>query len=184
MSLPALPVTADTRSITERVNVLIRDRNEAETQPAAAQVLQVVSFQTGGVATGTGTIPFDDTIPQQTEGDQYMSLSITPKSASSRLIIDVVWNGANSGTLSHVVALFRDSVVNALAVTGESPGGAHFAMSIAFRHVMTSGTTSATTFKVRAGASAAATTTFNGFAGGRSFGGVYASSITIVEVLP
>ena len=25
MSLPALPVTADTRSITERVNVLIRD---------------------------------------------------------------------------------------------------------------------------------------------------------------
>jgi hypothetical protein len=27
MSLPALPVTADTRSITERVNVLIRDYN-------------------------------------------------------------------------------------------------------------------------------------------------------------
>lgn len=30
MSLPALPATADTRAVTERVNVLIRDRNGSE----------------------------------------------------------------------------------------------------------------------------------------------------------
>jgi microcystin-dependent protein len=34
MSLPALPVTADTRSITERVNVLIRDYNTLSGVPA------------------------------------------------------------------------------------------------------------------------------------------------------
>jgi microcystin-dependent protein len=34
MSLPALPVTADTRSITERVNVLIRDYNTMLRVPA------------------------------------------------------------------------------------------------------------------------------------------------------
>ena len=34
MSLPALPVTADTRSITERVNVLIRDYNTLLGVPA------------------------------------------------------------------------------------------------------------------------------------------------------
>ena len=34
MSLPALPVTADTRSITERVNVLIRDYNTLQGVPA------------------------------------------------------------------------------------------------------------------------------------------------------
>ena len=34
MSLPALPVTADTRSITERVNVLIRDHNMLSGVPA------------------------------------------------------------------------------------------------------------------------------------------------------
>jgi microcystin-dependent protein len=34
MSLPALPVTADTRSITERVNVLIRDYNTLLRVPA------------------------------------------------------------------------------------------------------------------------------------------------------
>ena len=34
MSLPALPVSADTRSITERVNVLIRDYNTMLRVPA------------------------------------------------------------------------------------------------------------------------------------------------------
>lgn len=34
------------------------------------QVLQVVSYQTGAVATGTTTIPPDDTIPQITEGNE------------------------------------------------------------------------------------------------------------------
>jgi hypothetical protein len=48
---------------------------------------------------------------------------------------------------------------------------------------MTSGTTSATTFRVRAGASSAGTTTFNGSGGARFLGGVYASSIVIQEVL-
>jgi microcystin-dependent protein len=36
MSLPALPVTADTRSITERVNVLIRDYNTMLRVPAGS----------------------------------------------------------------------------------------------------------------------------------------------------
>ena len=47
---------------------------------------------------------------------------------------------------------------------------------------MTAGTTSSTTFKGRAGLSAAGTLSFNGFGGARRFGGVMASSITITEV--
>lgn len=50
MSLPALPVTADTRSITERVNVLIRDYNN----PAAPTAQQRL------VPTGT-VLPFAGT---------------------------------------------------------------------------------------------------------------------------
>lgn len=38
MSLPALPATADTRSITERVNVLIRDYNTLLGVPAGCIV--------------------------------------------------------------------------------------------------------------------------------------------------
>ena len=47
---------------------------------------------------------------------------------------------------------------------------------------MTSGTTSATTFKVRGGSGAASTTTFNGSAGSAFMGGALASSIVIREV--
>lgn len=52
---------------------------------------------------------------------------------------------------------------------------------IIFNHIMTAGTTSATTFKVRCGGNAAGTTTFNGQATARKYGGVMASSIQITE---
>ena len=47
---------------------------------------------------------------------------------------------------------------------------------------MTTGTTSSTTFKVRAGGSNAATTTFNGRTAGAKMNGTFASSITISEI--
>ena len=54
----------------------------------AGMCVQIQSTQTGAVATGTTVIPLDDSIPQNTEGDEYMSLSITPSDASNILIID------------------------------------------------------------------------------------------------
>lgn len=147
-------------------------------------VRQVVSTVTGAVATGTTTIPLDDTIPQNTEGDQYMTLSITPKSATSTLNISVNWFGASSqaSPATMIAALFQDSTANALAVGWCLSGGAGYPISICFNFTMTSGTTSATTFKVRAGCNTAGTTTFNGIAGGRDFGGKLASSIVITEI--
>ena len=38
----------------------------------SGKLLQQVNFQSGAVATGTTIFPEDDTIPQNTEGDQYM----------------------------------------------------------------------------------------------------------------
>src|SRR5258708_5751039 len=46
-------------------------------------VAQVVNTETGAVATGTTTLPGAvDTIPTNTQGDQYMSLAITPTNTS------------------------------------------------------------------------------------------------------
>jgi hypothetical protein len=102
------------------------------------------------------------------------------------LIIDVVCivstNAAPSTTL--VAALFQDSAADALACTPSTNANAQAFFPIVFRHIMTSGTTSATTLKVRAGNSLAGTTTFNGSNGARFFGRVLASSIVIKEVLP
>lgn len=149
------------------------------------RVAQIVSTTNSAVATGTTTIPVDDSIPQNTEGDQYMSLSITPTNASSTLEIKVVINlSQNVGTGHMTAALFQDSTANALAVgcdRSEASGSMH---AITFTHVMTAGTTSTTTFKVRAGFDSAGTVTFNGQGGARRFGGVFSSSVVITEYLP
>lgn len=150
----------------------------------AGRLVQVVQTQDGEVATGTTTIPFDDTIPQNTEGVEFMTLAITPKSANSRLKIDVVAQLNHSGAVTVLEAvLFRDAIANALAIgrAGKSTAGP---CTVGFSHDMASPGTSATTFKVRCGVSVAGTVTFNGTGGTRDFGGALASSIIITEYLP
>lgn len=148
-------------------------------------VVQVVNTQTGAVATGTTTIPLDDSIPQNTEGDEYMTLAITPTSATNKLRIDAVFYGtSDTGFRNLIVALFQDTTASALAVGFNTIEIGTFVYPIMFTHYMTAGTTSATTFKVRAGTDGAGTTTFNGTGGARKFGGVLASSITITEIVP
>ncbi len=147
--------------------------------------VQQVNTQTGAVATGTTTIPDDDTIPQNTEGNEYMTLAVTPTDAANKLKIEVVFNGGNSNNnVWTTVALFQDSTANALAVGRTFNAVATAFSTVSFSHYMTAGTTSATTFKVRAGSESAGTITFNGQSGARKMGGVFASSITITEIVP
>lgn len=149
--------------------------------PSSNTIIQVVHTQTGAVATGTTTIPDDDTIPQNTEGTEFMTLAITPTSATNKLLIEVVFIYTHTVQAATTCALFQDSTANALAASQRN-ANAGYTGEIVFRHEMTSGTTSATTFKVRAGSSAAGTLTFNGSSGTRKMGGVMASSIRITEV--
>lgn len=145
-------------------------------------VLQVVNTQTGAMTTGTTTIPNDDTIPQNTEGNEVMTLAITPKSSSNKLKIEVVVNLAVATTGNVIAALFQDSTANALAAVCEYTATSNGNMRLVFTHYMTAGTTGSTTFKVRAGCNNAGAVTFNGAQGVRQFGGVMASSITISEI--
>lgn len=152
---------------------------------SSPKVVGIANTQTGAVATGTTILPFDDTIPQNTEGDQYMSLSYTPTSATNMLRIDVSLFGSLSVNAEFSVALFQDSTANALAATGQyMVGGPTNNYAQTLTHTMTAGTTSATTFKVRAGGAAAGTFTFNGRSSARRFGGVASSFITITEYTP
>jgi len=146
------------------------------------KVLQVVNISSSAFTTGTTTIPLDTSIPQNTEGTEFLTLAITPTSASSKLHIQVSGMWSNDATNKWTtVALFQDSTANAIAAslafgasgtTGINPGLFHF---------MTAGTTSETTFKVRAGANAASTTRMNGDAVNR-YGGINSSNITITEI--
>lgn len=151
----------------------------------AGKIVQVVNTQTGTVSTGTTTIPLDNTIPQITEGDEYMTLAITPTSSTNKLQIDVEVEMSNSaGDRWNTVALFQDATADALkAAVVYMPTGTG-GVRVTFRHTMVAGTTSSTTFRVRAGGNAAGTTTFNGFSGAQYYGGVLASGITITEYIP
>jgi hypothetical protein len=145
---------------------------------------QVVTYQTGTAASGTTAIPFDNTIPQNTEGDQYMTLAITPANASSQLIIEVTAFLASNTAQQMCVALFQDTTAGALAVAAETTTAANVASMIPMKYVMTAGTTSATTFKIRCGGNNAGTTSFNQINGIQAYGGVMQSRITITEILP
>lgn len=149
----------------------------------SGSVVQVVKTQTGAVATGSTVMPIDDTIPQNTEGDEYMTLAITPKATTNILVIEIVaLFGGNSGAARISGAIFQDATANALAAQTFMPNSnGNQAGVFKMTHTMAAGTTSETTFKFRAGPSSAYTVTFNGEGGGRLFGGVAASSITIWE---
>tara|TARA_R110000772_G_C13200876_1_gene430013 strand:+ start:440 stop:946 length:507 start_codon:yes stop_codon:yes gene_type:complete len=143
-------------------------------------VLQVKNFQTGAVNSGAETIPFDDTIPQITEGKEYMTLAFTPTSATSYLRIEVVVNGALSAANDAMVCLFVGTTANALNVSNIF-ATADWRQQFTINHYMTAGTTSELTFRVRAGGTSG-TFTFNGNSGVRRYGGTFISSITIQEI--
>jgi hypothetical protein len=146
--------------------------------------VQVANYQTGALATGSMGIPLDDTIPQNNEGNQYLSVSITPKSATDKLKIDIVICGSSSGASGGIIAaLFQDSNANALAAGYMALANNNYGQNLKLTYYMVAGTTSSTTFNVRAGVTTSdgGTFTLNGTDGSRLFGGVEFSSITVTE---
>lgn len=151
------------------------------TQLVAGTPIQIVTADFTAVDTTTTLIPHDDTIPQNTEGKEFMSLAITPKSTTNILVIETDILLSSSVTNNLIAALFQDTGANALAATVTAQQVATGAASIHLTHALTSGTTSSTTFKVRGGASLAGTTTFNGSSAARLFGAITKSAMKVTE---
>lgn len=148
-------------------------------------VLQSISTQTVTTTTGTTTIPADDTIPQSTEGNALAALDtvITPKSATSRLRVEVQLHLAHPTVGAGLVALlFKDADAGALAVQQLPEVSANAITTVNLTHTMTAGTTSPVTLKVRYGSGTAGTVTLNGSAGSRFYGGILASSVSVTEI--
>lgn len=144
--------------------------------------VQIASTAYSSVATGTTQLPIDDTIPQITEGNEYMTQAITPRSATNELIITATMTLSFSTAPSHIsTALFQDSTANALAATSSVMNSVTSFLNYSLTHTMTAGTTSSTTFRIRSGSNVAGTTTFNGLSGARYFGAIPKSSIVIRE---
>jgi hypothetical protein len=146
-------------------------------------VVQVVYTQDGTMVdhiAGGSLIPFDDTIPQITEGYLAMTRAITPTSATNKLKIDVVAVFSSQG-VNETAALF-DGSADAIAVVGVTD--IYYQLNtLSFTHYMTAGTTSEISFTVRVGSNHQ-DTVFNGWNSVATaiYGGTLASSITITEI--
>jgi len=149
--------------------------------PAGA-VLQVVNVQSGTYATTTVAIPTDNTIPQNTEGAEFFTVAITPTSATSKLLILINAVMGNSAAQWPTIALFQDSTANALAVATVFQNTVGAGNTLSIKHFMTSGTTSATTFKMRFGLGNTSTAHMNGPGGQAQFGGTCSTSMTVMEI--
>jgi hypothetical protein len=150
-------------------------------------VVQVVNYQTGvsAISSASVIIPTDTSLPQNTEGDEYMTLAITPKSTTNKLLIEVLAWGEAAGNDLITCALFQDTIASAIATTipHYAPTNQPYLFNI--RWYMTAGTTSATTFKLRMGSSAGYVVHFNRYNNGEYFNNPTAtaiSSITITEI--
>jgi hypothetical protein len=152
------------------------------TTPAstAQNFVQQVYAEYSAHSSTTTVMPLDDTIPQNTEGAEFMSVSITPTSLSNYLLINVTGMLLGSGGQNIVGAIFRDSIADAIAAgffyIASAGDGLMFTLSV--RIAVPS--TSSMTFKFRAGPGSG-TLYFNGYTG-RLLGAIPKSTITVTEV--
>jgi len=133
-------------------------------------------------ATATALIPFDNTIPTSGEGFQVMTTTWTPLAINNKIRI-AVQSMVSSSTAAHVsLGLFQDANTAALSANAVKIGTAGDVQNVGLIYEYVATATASTTLSVRAGASAAATTTFNGSLGTQLFGGVANSYIHITEL--
>jgi hypothetical protein len=158
----------------------------------AGSVVQVAYAELLTSGTTSAAIPADDTIPQNTEGTEILTLTMTPNFASSYLLVQVIANLSENtdvaGPQGAIAAIFRDSTADAIAADfalGDAIVAAAAALNVAnfsfcFRVAATAAT--ATTFKLRVGGETAVAMRWNGFSGGRKLGGSWRTSMTVTEI--
>lgn len=144
------------------------------------KVLQVVEHVRQDTLTSSAQIPFDNTIPQVTEGVEVLSATITPLKPTSQLKIEVVCHVAPSGTDNVVAALFKDAAADAIN-SGYNVTSADWVAPILISEVLIAGSTDPQTFSVNIGA-ATSSIAFNRRWSGLYYGGTVTSAIILTEI--
>lgn len=158
-----------------------RDLTNLPGGSGGGKLAQYVYATTTTATTTTAVIPDDDTLPQNTEGTEILTCSITPTNASSILIVEFVCPFSKSAASSSVAALFVDSTANALAAVFEitTYGGCFH-----LKTVVSAGTTAPRTYKIRVGQSSATLYILKNNAGTEKFSTADSAILSILEVLP
>lgn len=152
--------------------------------PTTGDIITRAMTMSGELATGTTTVPMDDTTPVlSTEGDAYLTLNYTPKAKANVLAFEARGSFANAAATDGFVMFLSRGVNNhitALAVGNIVAAGDQITLSAGRMEV--ADTTTQFTAMMSAGGGAAGTTTFNGRAGGRLYEGTISSYLQITEL--
>lgn len=131
----------------------------------------------------TPTIPFDDTIPQITEGTQIISLAITPRFADSTIFLNFRGEYSISLITHGACAIFRDSISNAIAAEiGTIISSGTLCGVLAATRMDAPATTNPVTYTVRVGPQNAGTMRMNGSSTVRVFGGAARTTLVAQEI--
>lgn len=150
------------------------------TWTGAGAVLQVLQTTNTANTDLTTAIPFDDTVPTNTEGTSVLSQAITPASSSNKILCEVdVWGSSTLAGNQICVALFRGTTC--IAAVAHSENAAAQARPVTLTFLDSPATTSATTYEVRVGPPSG-TVRLNGIETARRFGGVGVSTLTLSEI--
>lgn len=151
----------------------------------AGTPVQSVSESTTTSDSSTTTIPYDNTIPQQSSDGELiaaLNCTITPQYADSLLLVEAiipVVDADGSRVLS--LAAFRDATEDAIAVSAHTTTGANYTGQMHLKALVAAGSTSATTFKLHYGPNAGTMYMLRNGAG-NLFGGVAAAMMTVTEI--
>jgi hypothetical protein len=151
--------------------------------PRTGDIVQRAMSWTGSVATGTTAIPDDTTNPLDNEGDQYMSQALTQQMISSLVKVYGVGNWAHSAVSNICVTVsdLASGATNTDAAMRVDQANVGVVTAIPFGFVYQLQSLSAQTYRIRAGGSTGATTTFNGSAGGVKLGNLF-SHVIVEEI--
>lgn len=130
----------------------------------------------------TTVIPYDDTIPQITEGDEVLTVTITPKRSDSKMVLTVnLLVGFDGSAITACAAIFKNSGLNAVAASACDNPGADSPVPLTMTYSETLASASAITYSVRVGPTSS-TIRLNGISSARRFGGVGVCSLRVWEI--
>lgn len=129
-------------------------------------------------------IPLDNTKPQIGEGEEIISVNITPTSVLNEIKIDAVVNASVSSTTDlTILALFKDSGPDAIAASVIGHGSVN-SVHGTLSYSSTGFASASTDFKLRAGVNSANSLFINqNYDGSSLLGGVLTGSMTVTEIM-
>jgi len=133
----------------------------------------------------SGTIPFDDTTPQDSEGDQIVTATITLKFSASRVRVSLSGFVASVGDAWQFTGALFSSVsanaIQAIRIAADSDGGAtnFYPVNMVVEHAPAS--VGPLTYQFRAGGGGS-TYRFNGTTSGRAYGGASRVALVLQEI--